>query len=317
MKKFRLLITARSFGSCGEEVFRKIENYNIDYTHMKRDQIFMEDDLMDIIQEFDGIIVGADIISKKLMDKAENLKIIAKHGVGLDNIDLARAKEKNIVVTIADQSNNIAVAEHGIAMIFSLAKNIVIHSQNVKSGKWVRKIGREVTGQTLGVLGTGTIGKEVIKRLSCFGMNILAFDTLRDETMINQYHITYTDIDTLLTNSDYVSLHLPLTFETKKIISRERMSLMKETAFIINTARGGLIDEDALFEALQNRKIAGAGIDTFENEPPKNSKLLDLDNVIASPHTGAYTYQAIRKMSNYALDSIIDYIEQRDIRNKI
>jgi D-3-phosphoglycerate dehydrogenase len=317
VRKFKLLITAHSFGSCGDEVFEKMKKYDIDYIHIRRTELFKEEDLINVIKEFDGIIVGADILSKKVIENADNLKIIAKHGVGLDNIDLISAKSKNIIVTIADKSNNVAVAEHSIALMMSLAKNIETNSLNVKAGKWERLIGRELTGQTLGVLGTGSIGKEVIKLMGGFGMKILGYDIFRDESFMSKYAGEYIDMDTLLSSSDYVTLHLPLLPETKKIINTEKMQLMKTTAYLINTARGGLIDEEDLYEALVNGTIAGAGIDTFENEPPINSKLLNLPNVVISPHTASYTYEAINKMSNYALDSIIDFVVKRDVRNKI
>ncbi|MDK2824728.1 MAG: hypothetical protein PWP71_2646 [Clostridia bacterium] len=307
MSKYKVLITAQSFGKEGHEPFEILERANIEPVLKQKEKIWSEDELAEIISDFDGIIIGADKLTKKLIDKASKLKIISKHGVGVDNIDVNAATERGIPVVIAQGSNAVAVAELALALTFDLARNIQQCNLETKKGKWNRIIGVELQGKTAGIIGMGRIGKEVAKRVYYLGMNILAFDLYEDKEFAKNYSIDYVDLNTLLRKSDFVTLHLPLTKETEKIINKNNICLMKPTAYIINTARGGLIDEEALYEALKNNKIAGAAIDTFELEPPVNSSLLSLSNLIATPHIGAYTHEAINNMSRLAAQAVADF----------
>lgn len=317
MNQFRLLITAHSFGSCSPGIEEEMKHHHIDAVHIRQDNIVHADQLAEMIDEYDGIIVGADILSREVIEKAARLKIIAKHGVGLDNVDLDAARERGIPVTIAKNSNSVAVAEQAIALMIALAKNIEYNSQNVKSGIWKRSVGKSLSGATIGVLGTGSIGKEVIKRAFGLEMKILAYDVYPDENFLKRYNGQYANLETILSKSDFVSIHLPYIPETKHIINKKTLHYMKSESCLINTARGGLINEADLYDALATGLVSGAGIDTFEQEPPTGSRLLELKNVIASPHTGAYTNLAIDNMSRYALASVVDLIEGREVRNRV
>ncbi len=319
MTEYKVLITAHSFGNEGPEPFEILKRANIIPVLKKKEKIWTEDELLEIISDADGIIVGADKVTKRVIDKASKLKIIAKHGVGVDNIDVKAAAEKGILVSVAQGSNTVAVAELALALMLDLARNLQRCNLETKEGKWNRIIGVELQGKTAGIIGTGRIGKEVAKRLYHLGMKILAFDTCKDNEFAEKYGITYVDLDTLLENSDFITLHVPLMAETERIINKKNISLMKPTAYIVNTARGGLIDEEALYEALKNNKIAGAAVDTFELEPPVNSPLLSLPNLIATPHIGAYTHDSINNMSFMAAQAVADFFmgkEPRCVINK-
>jgi D-3-phosphoglycerate dehydrogenase len=239
---------------------------------------------------------------------APRLKIISKHGVGLDNIDLDAAKEFGIKVCYAAGSNTVAVAELACAMIMALARGLVINTQEIAAGRWNRQRGIELTGSTLGVVGTGAIGREVIRRMRAFGMKILAYDSFPDTKLISTIGGRYVELEELLCCSDFVSLHLPLTEDTRNLIDEQQIDKMKQGAYLINTARGGIVNEAALYKALKTGKIAGAGIDTFVDEPPFSSPLTKLNNVVMTPHIGGYTKEAIDKMSRAAAANIVQHI---------
>lgn len=312
MNKLKVLITAKSFGKEGREPFDILERAGIKAVIRRKNEIWTEEELIGIIDEFDGIIVGADEVTRNVIEKAKKLRIISKHGVGVDNIDIGAATEKGIIVTAGLGSNTVAVAEFAVTLIMNLARNITISNNETKKGKWVRRIGSELKGKTVGIIGMGKIGKEVAKRLYGMGMDIMAYEPFKDEKFAKTYQIKYVTLDKLLQNSDFVSLHAPLMPETQNIINKDNILLMKETAYIINTARGGLIDEDSLYKALNEKRIAGAAIDVFTNEPPLHSPLLTLENVIATPHIGAYTHEAVHNMSCMAASAIADYFEGKE-----
>lgn len=318
MGKFKLLITSHSFGSCGEDVFDKLKKADIDYTLLHSKEILREEDLIEIIGDYDGIIVGADIINKNVLDHANNLKIISKHGVGLDNIDLEEAKKKGIKVAFAKGSNSAAVGELAISMMFDLARNLTLSTNEVKKGLWNRRKGKELGSSTIGIIGTGNIGREVIKRLSPFVKQILLFDSYKVLNLEEEYlNAKYVELEDLLKQSDFVTIHIPLFDETRNLINKDTLALMKKDAYLINCARGGIVNEEDLYFALTNGVIAGAGIDTFIDEPPVNNKLLELDNVVCSPHAGAYTGDAINKMSQLSADAVIAYVNKQEIKNLV
>jgi D-3-phosphoglycerate dehydrogenase len=310
MKRFNLLVTSPSFASCSEGLLEELESLGAGVTHIKRKEKLREDELVEIIGDAEGIIVGTDIMGKRVIDKAHNLKVISKHGVGLDNIDLAAAKEKSIEVAYAAGSNTIAVAELACSMILALSRGIVQSTGEVAAGKWERRKGMELAGSALGVVGVGAIGKQVIKRMSAFDMRIFASDPYPDDEFALAYGAQYAPIDKVVAISDFLTLHLPLTTETTGLIGEERLKKMKPDSFLVNTARGGIVDEQALYDALRAGRLAGAGIDTFVDEPPTGNPLLQLPNVVATPHLGAYTRQAIDKMSRAAAANIMVYMKK-------
>ena len=250
-------------------------------------------------------------LTKELIELASNCKIIARVGVGLDNIDLDAAKSKNIRVINAVEGAMNAVAEQVLGMMLSLAREIPRADREIRNGKWLKKelMGTELKGKYLGIVGLGNIGKRLGRLAKGLNMNIIGFDVIPiDEEFSKEVGLMKTDLDTLLQSSDYVSLHVPLLDSTYHMINSEKISIMKNTAKIINTSRGGVVDEDALYDALKNGKLGGAALDVFEKEPATDSKLASLPNVILTPHIGAQTKEAQSLAANVIAEKIIQIL---------
>lgn len=256
-----------------------------------------KEELLDAIKDFDAIIVRSRTkVTREVIERAEKLKIIARAGVGVDNVDVQAATERGVMVVNAPESTSITVAEHTMGLMLALSRKISIADSSVKDGKWEKSnfMGIELNGKTLGVIGMGRIGSQVVTRSKAFGMDTLVYDPYITEKSASELGVTVVDLDTLIKESDVMTIHVPLTPETKHLIAKQQFEMMKENAFIINCARGGIINEDDLFEALSTNKIRGAGLDVFEVEPPKDSPLFQLDNVVLTPHIAASTSEAQR-----------------------
>jgi D-3-phosphoglycerate dehydrogenase len=261
------------------------------------DTAITQEELINTIKDFDAIIVRSRTkVTRDVIEAAEKLKIIARAGVGVDNVDMGAATEKGIMVVNAPESTSVTVAEHAMGLIMALARKIAIADKSVKEGKWEkgRFMGIELAGKTLGIIGMGRIGSQVASRCKAFDMDILVNDPYITEDVASRIGARIVDKETLLKEADVITIHVPLTPETKHSISMKEFDIMKESAFIINCARGGIIKEDDLYDALKSGKIGGAGLDVFENEPPEGSPLLELDNLVATPHIGASTREAQR-----------------------
>ena len=276
------------------------------------------EELADTINEYNGIIVRSRTkLTADIIEKADNLQIIARAGVGVDNIDLDAATEKGIMVVNSPESTSVTVAEHTMGLILSMARKISIADKSVKDGKWEKKqfLGVELRNKTLGVIGMGRIGSQVVNRCKAFGMDAMAYDPYLPEEVAKQMGVGLTDLETVLKNSDFITIHVPLTPETKHSISTEQFEIMKDGAFIVNCARGGIIDEDALYDALVNNKIGGAALDVYEEEPPKDSKLFGLDNIVLTPHIAASTKEAQRDAAIIVADEIIELAKGNNPKN--
>ncbi len=264
------------------------------------------------IGNFEVVVVRSRTkITKELIQKADKCQIIARVGVGLDNIDQNAAKEKNIRVINAVEGAMNAVAELVIGLMLSLAREIPRADREVRNGNWIKKelMGSELRGKYLGIVGLGNIGKRLGRLAKSFNMNIIGFDVMPiDEEFSKEVGLMKADLGTLLSSSDYVSLHVPLLDSTKHMINAEKISTMKNTARIINTSRGGVIDEEALFDALKNGGLAGAALDVFEIEPATSNKLKDLPNFISTPHMGAQTKEAQSLAANVIAEKIIQIL---------
>lgn len=246
------------------------------------------EELAKVIPAYDGIIVrSATKVTKEVIEAAKNLKVIGRAGVGLDNVDRAAAKERNIKVVNTPAATSISVAELALGMMFSAARRIPQATASTKAGKWEKKKfkGFELFGKTLGIIGVGRIGTELAKRAAAMGMKVLAYDPY----IKTHEQAQITDLDTLLKGSDYISLHIPRTEETSHILNKAAFDKMKDGVVIINCARGGVVDEDALFEAVKGGKVRIAAMDVYESEPAKEHKLFSLEGVIVTPHIGAQT----------------------------
>ncbi|MEX2059745.1 MAG: D-2-hydroxyacid dehydrogenase [Nitrosopumilaceae archaeon] len=264
------------------------------------------------IGEFNIVIVRSrTTLTKEMIDKANNCKIIARVGVGLDNIDLDAAKAKNIRVINAVEGAMNAVAEQVLGLMISLARQIPLADREIRNGNWLKKelIGTELRGKYLGIVGLGNIGKKLGRLAKALNMNIIGYDVIPiDEEFSKEVDLIKTDLDTLLQSSDYVSLHVPLLDSTYHLINAKKLSTMKKTANIINTSRGGVIDEEALYDALKNGNLGGAALDVFEKEPATGNKLTTLPNVILTPHIGAQTKEAQSLAANVIAEKIIQIL---------
>ena len=264
------------------------------------------------IGNFEVVIVRSRTkITKNMIAKADKCKIIARVGVGLDNIDQIAAKEKNIRVINAVEGAMNAVGELVIGLMLSLAREIPRADREVRNGNWIKKelMGTELRGKYLGIVGLGNIGKRLGRLAKALNMNIIGYDVVPiDEEFSKEVGLMKADLGTLLASSDYVSLHVPLLDSTKHLINAEKMDTMKNTSRIINTSRGGVIDEDALYEYLKDGKLGGAALDVFEVEPATSNKLTSLPNFISTPHMGAQTKEAQSLAANVIAEKIIQIL---------
>ncbi|MCX8188940.1 MAG: phosphoglycerate dehydrogenase [Nitrososphaeria archaeon] len=288
----RICVISKSFGQYCKEALEILKSFS----EVEIKSVKEQKEIIDVVKEFDGIIVGNEKINKEIINNAVRLKIIARHGVGIDNIDIDAATERGIVVTYTPQANSDSVAEYTIALILNIMRMIPkLHNITVNGG-WNRILGYELMGKTVGIIGFGGIGKRVAKKLGGFDVKILVYDPYVKEEDIKKFGATPAQLDELLKTSDIITLHVALTSETKHLITRDKLKLMKNTAYLINTSRGAVVDEKALYEALKERWIAGAALDVFEEEPinPRNP-LLTLENVIVTPHNANFTLEALRR----------------------
>jgi D-3-phosphoglycerate dehydrogenase / 2-oxoglutarate reductase len=267
------------------------------------------DELISRVKEYHVIIVRSRTkITKEVINAAINAKIVARIGVGLDNIDLNAAESRNIRVINAAEAAINAVSELAIGHMISLARRIPYADAETKRGHWIKKDlnGIELKGKYLGIVGVGNIGRNVARIAKSLRMNLIGYDIYPiNRDFVREVGLIITDLDTLLESSDFISCHVPLTQETKHMFSAQRFSKMKRTAYIINTSRGQIIDENALYDALSSGKIAGAALDVFEIEPPANKMLIELPNVICTPHIGSQTEEAQKLASTVIAEKII------------
>lgn len=309
---YKVLITPRSFEKIKDKVKIIFEEENIEMIINPYGRVLSEEEMIRLIEDVDGVIVGIDPITGTVLEKAKRLKVISKYGVGVDNIDLHSAKEKNIVVTNTPGANSNAVAELTVGLIINVLRKINISDKRTREGQWDRFVGRELSGKTLGVIGTGSIGRRVVKLLKGFDLKVLCYDKYPDHSWASNEGVTYVSLTELLKNSDVICIHIPLTEETYHLISEKELEMMKKDVVIINTSRGGIIDESALYKFLKSGQIFGAGLDVFENEPPKDSPLLELENVVVTSHIGAHTEEAILNMAQIAVENLVAVLKGRE-----
>ena len=273
-----------------------------------------EDALIELCRDADAVIITRGMIpfTRRAIEASPKLKIIARVGVGYDNVDVEAATEHGIWVTIAPV-NAPSVAEHAIALLLALSKKLLLRDKRIRDGTWYYErrdptelMGVDVYGKTLGVIGLGRVGKEVAIRAKCFGMRVVYYSITRKEDLEKSLGLEYKPLDELLKESDFVSLHVPLTRGTYHMIGERELKLMKNTAYLINMARGAVVDTNALIKALKEGWIAGAALDVFEEEPlPPNHPLTKLDNVILTPHVADYTYDCTRRLAITAAEEVL------------
>lgn len=298
----------------GLKILNETKEFQVDVkTELKPEE------LKAIIKDYDALVVrSATKVNKDIISAAKNLKVIGRAGVGLDNVDLEAATQKGIIVMNTPAGNTISTAEHTMSMILSLSRNIPQAYASTKKGEWKRSkfMGVELYNKVLGIVGLGRIGSEVARRALSFGMKILAFDPFLSREIAEAMGIDSVELKELLEKSDYITVHTPLTEETKHMISTEEFALMPKGVRIINCARGGIIDEAALVDAIKEGKVAGAAFDVFEKEPiPPESELLKFDNVIITPHLGASTEEAQVNVAVEVAEIVRDALLGKGIRN--
>ena len=298
-----IFLAPSSFGHYSYQPIKLLEEQNFTHKENSIGRKLLPEEIVKFAHKAEGIIAGTEAYSEDVINKLPNLKVISRLGAGLDNIDLNIAGEKGIKVFITN-SPAPAVAELILGLMLDIKRRISNHNQDLKEGKWGKKMGGLLQGKTLGIIGLGTIGKSLVKLVKGFNFRILAFDLFHDEKFAKEHNVNYCDIDTLLTQSDIVSIHLNLTAETKGIMNKERLYKMKPESILINTSRGEIIDENALYVALKSNKISGAGLDVFEKEP-YSGPLTELNNVILTPHIGAYAKELRIQMEIEAVENLI------------
>lgn len=257
-----------------------------------------EDQLSAALAGVSGVVAGSEPYTRAVLAASPQLKVIARVGVGYDAVDVPAATDHGIAVCTAPGANQDSVSEHCFMMILALAKSLMKQNDTIRDGGWVRYPSVPLRGKTLGLAGLGRIGKSMTTRAHAFGMKVIAHDPFADKDFAARHDVALVSLDDLLRESDYLSLHMPLIPATRKIINAERLKLMKPTAYLINSARGGVIDEPALYEALRDKKIAGAGLDVFDPEPPlADNPLRKLDNVVMTSHMAGTDTKSLADMA--------------------
>jgi D-3-phosphoglycerate dehydrogenase len=305
----KVLVSARSFRKMQGEHWRVLQEAGYEIVTPEQDQPLKEAEMISIIGDVDAALVGNDAVTERVIAAAPRLKVVSKHGVGVDNVDVPAATRAGVIVTNTPGANQVAVAEMAIALIMALTRKLAYHDTLVKSGGWSRIIGTELAGKTVGLVGLGRIGKEVVLRLKGFQVKFLAYDIYQDNTFAAEHGVRFVTLEELLSGSDVVTLHAVLTADTQSFMGEKELALMKPGAYLVNTARGGLVDEQALYRALTENRLAGAGLDVFADEPPTNSPLLQLgDKVLLAPHLGAQTTETVLRMGLMAAENIVQVL---------
>jgi D-3-phosphoglycerate dehydrogenase len=306
MKK--VLVTTLMFARYSEAPLQCLRDGGLEIVRTSQASAREADVLACIDDNTIAIIVGLEPITKAVINSAPSLKVIAKHGIGVDNIDLNAAKERGVRVVNAPGTNSEAVADLTIGFMFALARNILDSNAKLRAGEWPRVMGKSVWGATAGIIGMGAIGKAVARRARGLNMTTLAYDPFFDQQFADANQVQKSSLEEVLASADFVTIHIPYSEQTKNLIGKDELAKMKPSAYLLNTSRGGIVDEQALFEALSNNKIAGAAIDVFAKEPPVGSPLLSLSNIITTPHMGAYTEESLKLTSEFAAKMVLEVL---------
>ncbi|SHF03636.1 D-3-phosphoglycerate dehydrogenase [Desulfacinum infernum DSM 9756] len=309
------VLVSDALAESGIEKLRAIPDFEVEVNTS-----LTHEELCQIIKEYDALVIrSATKVTREVIENADRLKVIARAGIGLDNVDISAATKRGIVVMNTPEGNVITTAEHTIAMLMALSRNIPQATQSMKAGKWEKKKfrGKEVFNKTLGIIGIGRIGRVVADRAKGLKMNVIAFDPYIGPETINKLGVEAVTLEELLARADYITVHTPMTQETRNLINKDAFRKMKRGVFIINCARGGIVNEQDLYDAIQEGIVAGAALDVFVEEPPKDHPLLALDKVIATPHLGASTDEAQENVALAVADQVIDYLLHGTIRNAV
>lgn len=299
---YHVLVTARSFANTPGRHHEMLEEAGCEVDLRAPSHPYPADELRAMIPGYDGVILGLDACDASVIAAADKLRVISRYGVGVDAVDLAAAARKGIAVTNTPGANQTAVAELALGLLFALARRIPQIASAAAAGVWQRPTGWELSGKTLGVVGFGAIGREVAAKALGLGMRVVAYDPFWSKDVAG---VERMDLASLFAQSDVVTLHAAATPETINLINTETLASMKRGAYLINTARGDLVDEAALYAALKEGQLGGAAADAFQHEPPEGSPLLTLENFIATPHIGATTRESVARMAQMASQNLV------------
>ncbi|MDD5468058.1 MAG: phosphoglycerate dehydrogenase [Anaerolineales bacterium] len=316
--KTEILIATRSFGSASPKPFDVLTEAGFHYTPADMSQEMTEGRLIELLEGISGAIVGVVPMTAHVLENAPGLRVVSMHGIGVDHIDLNAAERLGVVVANCPGTNDQAVADLTIGLMIAVARNLPRVDAAVRRGDWRRFEGGELWRKTLGLIGLGRIGQAVAKRAIGFEMRVLVYDPYIRINQHQQFNrLEFLGFNEVIARADFLSLHAPLTAETRHMISETQLQAMKPSAYLINTARGDLVDEQALYHALCGKQIAGAAIDVFVEEPPTGSPLLNLENVVLTPHTGAHTKEAIERMGIMAAQNVVRTLQGGQPLNRV
>lgn len=312
-----ILITASHFRTLCQGAIRLLEEHGHHVILNDNDMPYYSfEELAVWAPEIHGAIIGMDQWNEQVFQMAPNLKILARFGVGVDNIDLEAAKRHGIQVVNAAGMNANAVAELGVAMILNCLRNVPVLNRKLTQGEWARAVGHDIQGKTVGLLGFGDIGGRVAKKLSGLEVKLLAYDPFPNQEKAQALGVELTDMDTVLARSDIVSIHMPSIPATRHVMNRETFGTMKAGSYFINTARGALVDTQALIDAVNSGHLAGAALDVYEQEPlPLDAPILHTPGIQCTPHTGAETVETYQNISMMAAQAVIDSLAGREPKN--
>jgi D-3-phosphoglycerate dehydrogenase len=312
----RVLIASVPFGQADPAPLRMLDEAGVEYAFKPGARRLNEDEVIDLIGDAAIVIAGLDPISARVMDAAPNLGLIARLGIGLDTVDLAAARSRGIAVTYTPDAPAAAVAELTIGLMLAALRSIPQADRGIRSGQWPRILGRRLGEQTVGVLGVGRVGQRVIRYLSSFGSRILASDPFADRSRDLGTSVRWVEQDTLLRESDVVSLHLPLTSDTRGLISSRQIDMMKPGAIFVNTSRGELVSEADLVAALRSGRLGAAALDVFNTEP-YSGELASLENTVLTSHLGSQSADCRTRMEIEAVEDVLRFLRGEPLRHPV
>lgn len=301
----KVLTSPSSFGQCGSEPFDLLARHGFEVINNPFGRKLTEDEVIEIASDCVGIVAGVEPLTARVIDALSNLKCISRVGVGMDNVDIAYAKTKGIAVVNTPDGPTLPVAELTLAMTMALLRKIPQAHHNLKNGVWKKEIGNLLYGKTVGVIGLGRIGRKVATIFRALGNQVIGYDLVPDEDWSNQNSVTISSMEKVLKEADIITLHIPGNADKSPVLSKNELDMIKPSAILINIARGGVVDEEALYESLKKLEIGGAALDVYAKEP-YDGRLIELDNIIFTPHLGSYAAEAKLQMEIDAVKNLID-----------
>ncbi len=304
----KILITPRSITTGGHPALERLCEVGFDLVFCTPGKMPSEEELIALLPDCVGHLAGVEPITARVLDAATALKVISRNGSGVDSIDLEAAAARGIRVCRAEGANSRSVAELTLGLLLSLARSIPFSDHHLKGGRWQRRRGMELAGQTLGLVGCGQIGRAVAEMALALGMQVIAYDVAPAASPAGSPSFRYASLDEVLRAADFLSLHCPATADGRPLLGAAELAAMKPTAHLVNTARASLVDSQALLDALEGDCLAGAAVDVYETEPPGDDPLVKHDRVVATPHIGAYTWQSVDRLMQIAVDNLLTHL---------